>query len=561
VRSAPGLFLSIVLACGACGDDTGARDGSEGAPRADRRLLVVGWDGASFRAMEPLRRAGKLPHVQALLERGVGTGLLSTVVPISSAAWMAAATGKGPGETGVYGFFEPVPGSYDVRLVSALSNRATPIWRALTRDGLSSIVFGVPLTYPPEPILGTMVAGMLAPTDAVYTWPAALAERLRERGYEPDLEPWLETRRVDYPDVFAHLELQRQILLELLAQDDWSLAWAVFKDLDGVAHFSYERDLFAQVAPVYERLDAILGELVEAVGSDANVLLVSDHGFHEYRAGFNLHAWLVEAGWSTRREKVKRFAIDPNEPLARRERDVVRQLRDDLEWHATRAYSYVTEGNCGAIRLNLAGREPEGIVAPDEAPAVLAGLAAELEQALDAQKRPVVRRVWLASELYPGPWREALPDLVFAVDPELQVFSDAEETSVVGEYVRPVPDHDLWGVLVAAGPSIARGAPGLPRPDAAEDVGPFLAALAERTFSPGEPLPGVMDVAPTALHLLGRPVPRSMQGRVLDELLRDVPSVRFVDAGEAGAPAPVDAPFTPEELEELEARLRALGYR
>jgi predicted AlkP superfamily phosphohydrolase/phosphomutase len=545
-----------MLACAACRDEAAV------AQRSPRRLLVVGWDGASFRAMEPLRRAGKLPHVDDLIRRGVATGLLSTVVPISSAAWMAATTGKGPGETGVYGFFEPVPGSYDVRLVSAFSSRAAPIWRTLTRDGFSSIVLGVPLTYPPEPILGTMVAGMLAPADAVYTWPAALAERLRERGYEPDLEPWLETRRVDYPEVFAHLELQRQILLELLAQDDWSLAWAVFKDLDGVAHFAYERDLAAQIAPIYERLDAILGDLVAAAGPDANVLLVSDHGFHEYRAGFNLHAWLLETGWSVRRDKVKRFAIDPNEPLVRRERDLVRQLRNELDWHTTRAYSYVTEGNCGAIRLNLAGREPEGIVAPEEAPSELARLAAELEQARDAQGRPVVRRVWQASELYPGSRREALPDLVFALDPELQVFSYPEETSVVGEYVRPVPDHDLWGVLVAAGPSVARGAPGFPRPDAADDLGPFLAALAERTFSPGAPpLPGVQDLAPTALHLLGRPVPRSMQGRVLEELLRDVPPVGFVDEGETGAPAAVETPFTPEEIEELEERLRALGYR
>ena len=44
---------------------------------------------------------------------------------------------------------------------------------------------------------------------------------------------------------------------------------------------------------------------------------------------------------------------------------------------------------------------------------------------------------------------------VFALDPELQAFSDPEEEDVHGEYVRPVPDHDLWGVLVAAGPSIA----------------------------------------------------------------------------------------------------------
>ncbi len=548
----------------ACGGHDG--DGRAGLPRPEHRLLVVGWDGASFRRMEPLRRAGKLPHVEELLERGVASGLLSTVVPISSAAWTSAACGKGPGETGVYGFFEPVPGSYDVRLVSSLSNKAAPIWRRLTRQGLSSIVFGVPLTYPPEPILGTMVSGMLAPSDATYTWPAELADRLRERGYEPDLEPWLEARTFDLPGVLEHLALQRELLLELLARDDWSLAWAVFKSLDVVSHLAYERDLAEQVTPLYLELDAILGDIVDAVGNDTNVLLVSDHGFREYRAGFNLHAWLALRGWSVRREKVKRFTIAEDEPLARRERDLVRQLRNELDWEKTRAFSFVTEGNCGGIRLNLAGREPQGSLDPAQADAGLAELAADLEAALDARGRAFVRRVWRTSELYPGPYREALPDLVFAVDPELQVFSDPEETSVLGEYEQPVPDHDLWGIFVAAGPSIAKGAAGLPRPDEAEDLAAFYAALAERTFAPSAPgappLAMVQDLAPTALHLLDQPIPRSMQGRALTELLREVGAPRFVEAGtEPAAAAETDSPFTPEQLKELEERLRALGYR
>jgi predicted AlkP superfamily phosphohydrolase/phosphomutase len=497
------------------------------------------------------------------MQRGVASAVLSTVVPISSAAWTAATTGKGPGETGVYGFFEPVPDSYDVRLVSSLSNRAAPLWRTLTRDGFASIVFGIPVTYPPEPLLGTLVGGMLAPRDADYTWPPELADQLRQRGYEPDLEPWFEASTLDYPRIFAHLEEQREILLELLARNDWSLCWTVFKSLDALSHLSYERDLAQQVAPLYERLDAILGDLVAAVGDDTNVLLVSDHGFHEYRAGLNLHAWLLERGWAVRKEKVKRFTLEPDEPLARRERDVVRQMRGELDWSKTRAYTFVVEGNCGALRLNLAGREPEGSVAAEQAPALLEQLAADLAALTDDGGKRVVPRVWRADELYPGPHRAALPDLVFAADPELQVFADAEEAQAIGNYVQPVPDHDLWGVLVAAGPSIVQARDSrLDLPDPTGELAPFLAALAQRTFTPdAAPLPRVLDLAPTALALLGRPVPRSMQGRVLVEILRGHPAPTYVDEGEPGTPAPRETPFTPQEIEELEHNLQALGYR
>src|SRR5262245_65545670 len=98
------------------------------APPAPR-LLVVGWDGASYRAIDPLLRAGRLPHLAALIERGTRAELESTIVPISSAAWTAATTGKGPGRTGVFAFHAPVAGSYALELVSARSNRAAPLWR------------------------------------------------------------------------------------------------------------------------------------------------------------------------------------------------------------------------------------------------------------------------------------------------------------------------------------------------------------------------------------------------------------------------------------------------
>ncbi len=527
--------IAIFTALAGCGD------GNERAPR--HRLLVVGWDGASNRMVDPLLEQGRLPHVKELRERGArAPGLQSTIVPISSAAWVAATTGKGPGETGVYGFFEPVPESYDVRLVSSRSNRAAPIWRILTSRGLTSIVFGVPLTYPPEPILGAMVSGMLAPKDSSYAWPSELAAELRSRHYQPDLEPWLEPRAVAWRDVEAHLAEQRAILLELLGQQDWDFAFVVFKSLDVVSHLSYERDFAAQVTPLYERLDALLGDLVDAAGEDTNVLLVSDHGFHVYRAGFNLHAWLLERGWSVRKEKVKRFTIDEGDPLERRERELVRQLRNELDWSKTRAFSFVTEGNCGAIRLNLQGREPEGCVAPEEADALLASLAGDLESATDAKGAKLVQRVWRTSELYPGPHRDALPDLVFAIDPEQQVFSDPEEANVFGEYEKPVPDHDLWGIFIAAGPSIAsRGTPSTPQ-------------------GGGEP-PEILDLAPTSLHLLDQPIPSDMQGRVLTEFLRELPEPRFVEPGaKTQLRAPPAAPYTPEQLTELEAELRRLGY-
>jgi predicted AlkP superfamily phosphohydrolase/phosphomutase len=527
------LLLTSLVMVAACGADT-----RPAAP--EHRLLVVGWDGASYRMLDRLVADGRLPTVHRLLERGSSARLESTVIPLSAAAWTSAFTGKGPGDSGVYTFFEPVEGTYDVRLVSARSNRATPVWRMLTRRGLRSIVFGVPLTYPPEPILGTMVAGMLSPFEATYAWPAEYGDALRARGFVPDLDVWREARTVGWSDFERQMTIKEEALIDLLG-GTWDFAMVVFKSLDVVSHLTYDAKFDEAVAPVYERLDAILGRLLEVVGPRTNVLLVSDHGFHVYPAGFNLHAWLVRTGWSVRRDDVKRFDVQESDPLARRERQIILQLRNELDWARSRAFAVESEGNFGALRLNVTGREPEGIVARDEMGALLDELAEGLRAVVDADGRPVVRRVFRGAELYPGPHQDRLvPDLLFETDPDCQVFSDVAEEGVVGPYGIHVPDHDRTGILIAAGPSLARSAE---RGDAA-----------------------IVDLAPTMLHLLGQPVYAEMTGRALTELLRPASRERPVEVlREADDPRAADAPppgepFTPEELDELEERLRRLGY-
>src|SRR5262245_6159727 len=106
------VFFPLLAACGDAAPPPAARAAS--TTRAAHRLLVVGWDGASFRAIDPLLAAGKLPHLAGLIARGTKSPLESTILPISSAAWTTATTGKGPGEHGVFGFHEPRAGSYEL---------------------------------------------------------------------------------------------------------------------------------------------------------------------------------------------------------------------------------------------------------------------------------------------------------------------------------------------------------------------------------------------------------------------------------------------------------------
>src|SRR6185503_12243238 len=115
------------------------------------------------------------------------------------------------------------------------------------------------------------------------------------------------------------------------------------------------------VAELYVALDRVLGELVAAVGADTNVMLVSDHGFDAYRKSFHLQPWLFEAGFAARNPAPPAI---PNAggPLTDVRVDQNKRQIAALDLAHTRALADTCEGHFGGIRLNVAGREPEGVV-------------------------------------------------------------------------------------------------------------------------------------------------------------------------------------------------------
>lgn len=527
-------FLLGILCCAlsACGPADGP-DAARG-----HRLLIVGWDGATYDLVDPLLERGRLPHLARLLAAGQSAWLQSTRVPISSAAWVGAVTGRGPGDTGVYDFFERAADSYDLHVVDARTNRCAPLWRILSNRGRRVNVFGVPITWPPEPVAGHLAAGMLAPPSEAWAWPPEYTDELRAEGLVPDVGMWAKKQQIDLKTIFQQVALKERALVRLVAQDDWDLSMAVFKSLDVLSHQLYDGQPQGPVAELLVRLDLALGALLEAAGPDTNVIVLSDHGFAPYRLEFNVSSWLVEQGYARLEGRPDpepwgdRGYADYQEAVERS-----RMARVDLA--RTRAWASQTEceGNFGSIRLNVAGREPHGVVAPADADALLA----ELERALldlRAADRQIVLRVWRGHDLYPGPHADVVPDLIFETVPDHQVVANDDQPTFVQRDV-PRPNHAWKGIFVAAGPDIA------PR--------------AER----GEV--SVLDLAPTALLLLDEPVYTEMTGTARTELLRTPREVRRLsEAQDPTYRAPEEAWDAPE-LDERTVRerveaLRELGY-
>src|SRR5919106_2234317 len=130
-------------------------------PHGSTRLAIIGLDGATFRALDPLVVHGAMPALESLITGGARMVLRSTVPTYTPRAWVSMATGVNPGRHGVFGFLANTP-QEPVRLTHSGLIDAPPMWRYLAERNLRAGVFNVPMYYPPEPVEGFMVSGGLA---------------------------------------------------------------------------------------------------------------------------------------------------------------------------------------------------------------------------------------------------------------------------------------------------------------------------------------------------------------------------------------------------------------
>ncbi len=133
-----------------------------------KRIYVVGFDGASWRFVEPLVQRGEMPNFQRLMEQGSHGRLESTVPFQSAAAWVTFMTGKNPGKHGVFMFqdYDALSYSHVGRTANSRYFSGQTIFDAVGRMGGRSTVVRVPMTYPAWEIQGAMVSGFPIPGES-----------------------------------------------------------------------------------------------------------------------------------------------------------------------------------------------------------------------------------------------------------------------------------------------------------------------------------------------------------------------------------------------------------
>lgn len=519
------------------------------------RALVIGWDGADWRILDPLLERGDLPNLGALIERGGRSTLYAPLPNHSWSAWPSFMTGVDPDDHGVYDILESRGGAERQYPVTFRSIKERTFLADLTDAGVTSIFVNVPLTFPPPAIQGKLVAGGVLPKWRPFTHPESLGRELQEAGTPFPINgmSWTTYRHRPEPflDEVEDMLRKRQAATErLLDSTDWQVACIVQVETDRVQHClakyvspdgpDYDRlsrePLADRIRHIYRLLDEGLGRLLERTGPEDLILFMSDHGFRVCTRAVHMDRLLGQLGFLE--FSASRAVFGPMQwgwarSVARRLYDALGlhgrvPLPQSINWTKTRAYTSVRSTGEG-VSINLGAREPKGIVEPADFERIRDEVAERLVSFADSEAgvHPVAR-VLRREEVFKGRFAEEGPDLI--LEPaEHYSLTHARTAVEAADWMSG--DHRVEGVLAAAGATVDRAAfPKAPR---------------------------LVDLAPTILAAVGAPASVRHAGIVLPSLVGDraVASVQRAAAAETST-----AGLDDTEADEVEEHLRGLGY-
>lgn len=502
------------------------------------RILAFAFSEASFELIERWSASGELPTFRSLRETGTWGQLQSAVPYVTPLLWSTLLTGTNAGRHGVFDFWQrgATGGFHEV---DRRAIRQPCLWDMLADSGVAGGFFNVPLTWPPPRVPGFVIAGQDAPgAHPDVAEPRALYAQIVQRfGRLPFKEIFPGGRRKeDYLTLFDRDAEERGNVLEHLARTRREPFMMIYNSATAMAQHYFWSDMSAPatdpfhgiVLRAFQGMDRLMARVIAAAQGEVQVFAFSESGAGPLRSGVDLNAWLADAGLLRLRVGGRREAAGGG---TRARRNPVRgarhwvqralplpaqrflnqhlgplkrwiQQRSELghvDWRNTRAYARGKEGN---LFVNLAGREPHGIVRRGaEYEAVRDELIAKLLALRDpCSDLPPVAAALRPEELFSGPQLQYAPDVI--VDWRNGEYMPAEQHQFGGaifcqrwrEYMSwPTSgSHRHNGIFFAAGPGIAQRG----RLDALR----------------------LIDLAPTLLHAAGARVPAHLEGRVAHEL-------------------------------------------
>lgn len=549
------------------------------------KLVVIGLDGATWDVINPLVNKGWLPNLRSLMGNGCHGYLRSTMPPFSPPAWSSFMTGMNPGKHGIFGFVNFNPESYsqiESKMVTSSTIAGYTIFDILSILGYRIASISVPITYPAWPVNGYMVSGEPIPdTYELAVFPDSFARRLQSRYAFPS-SFWSKSNEEIIQGLLAMDDSRTDLAIQLMSEDDLDALFIVLGATDRVQHnfwrfhdpgfgarlgLPHEPKYESVIIDTYRRADENIGRIFSHLGEDTLVFIMSDHGGGPAATNlFHINAWLQENGYLQVEHGKDNLARDMHktvlylrrlmdtpvgsklrqvlpEKMVSQGRALVRNIAQ-INWHETRAYRFPIYPPLEGIVINVAGRQPQGIVNPgDDYERIRREICDQLRHVTDpVNGGPLIIDIFLREEIYSGPHIERSPDIILVLKENFT--GGTGLSSTLTSPVDPLTlkkvngEHRMNGILLARGPMIK-----------------------ENWTIEGACL---QDIAPTLLYSLGLPVSDKMDGQVLEALftqdfLLENPEVKSLEFKRVEPVLP-EFSLTKEDELQIEEQLKKLGY-
>jgi predicted AlkP superfamily phosphohydrolase/phosphomutase len=492
------------------------------------KVLFIGIDSADKDLILQWSSMGWLPTFSRLLEQSAWGFTTTPVGFYVGAVWPSFATGVSPARHGRYNFSQLKTGTYETYRYNIFDLEGERFWDRLSASGKRVAIIDVPLTPPSERLNGIQITDWgvhkAHKPDVFYTYPATLVSEVKaEFGVNPIPRCNHITRT---PEGFQHFveamkartTSKEQLSTKYLRQGNWDLFLTVFTEphcvghqcwhLHDARHVDHDHNLAESLGDplldTYRALDGSIGRLISEVDDDTYIFVYSSHGMGpQDGVGSFLdriltrldqhHASILPT--PARRSMANRLA-KTFRTYSRRPQRLLWRLRKlmnpDLEFpvpdiaevtlHVEDRQFFMLSNNdaCGAIRINLVGRESQGKVTPGEHyEQVCQHLADDLKAIVYVDTgEPLVREVLRTSDIYHGDRLADLPDLIVEWNRRESPQSiHSEKIGLLHNSYAGVRtgDHKQEGIVFVMGPGVPSGEI---RPSvSALDFAPTLARL------------------------------------------------------------------------------------
>ncbi len=464
------------------------------------KLILIGLDGCDFRIINGFIDRGLLPTFSEILDNGCYGILNSTIPPNSLPAWTSILTGVNPGKHGIIDFMIKIKN--ELKIATSRYRMVRTLWSILDRKNIKQIIINEPVTYPPEKLKnGIMLTGFMTPPNSKnFIHPKELINDINKtcKGYETDLP-------IRFKEIVQNNKMKGFYLINKFAKKiinaslylsknyEWDFLSIFITSTDRLQHYYYHNK--QKILYHYKLIDKFINKIINLY-NDANLIIVSDHGFGPLKYCFYLNTFLKKINLLKENKKLSKILLNYSYLLPLQLKAPIYKIilkYKSLTSFLNKVYSeninyiksiaYIIEAN-GGIYIN-----EENIINTEEIIKKIKNMLNKIE---------IIQRIYERNKILWGPYKYRGPNL-FVIPKYGYEISQKIAPKIIDKPIKlgdiRTGTHRPEGIFMAYGPNINKN----------EKLNVKI---------------NTWDISPTIIHLVGLSIPNYMDGQIIKNIFK-----------------------------------------